>query len=65
MQGDSGLQRIFMQLDSWADKHDASSRSPMLPTMRSAVSRPAVFSGNSPADYVDIAAFSDQRARPL
>ncbi|HMF28184.1 MAG TPA: hypothetical protein VKE42_05395, partial [Candidatus Cybelea sp.] len=24
MQGDSGLQRISMQLDSWADKHDAS-----------------------------------------
>lgn len=24
MLGDSGLQRIFMQLDSWADKHDSS-----------------------------------------
>jgi hypothetical protein len=24
MAGDSGLQRIFMQVDSWADKHDAS-----------------------------------------
>ena len=66
MQGDSGLQRIFMQLDSWATKHDASVN--LADAAHDAISGfrgRAVFSGNSPADFVDIRGIFQTNGRDL
>lgn len=55
MLGDSGLQRTSMQLDAWADTHDAAvlladSAHDVLSGFRGR----AIYGSNSPQDYVDI-----------
>lgn len=66
MLGDSGLQRIFMQLDAWADKHDSSvnlsdAAHDALTGFRGRVT----FGSNSPADFIDVRGVFQTNGRDL
>lgn len=66
MLGDSGLERISMQLDSWADKHDSSvaladAAHDLLSGFRGRV----VYSSDSPGSFIDIRGIFHGNGRDL
>ena len=66
MLGDSGLQRTSMQLDAWADTHDASVQ--LADAAHDAItgfSGRAVYGSNSPQDYIDIRGIFQNIGRDL
>ena len=66
MLGNSGLQRTSMQLDAWADTHDASVQ--LADAAHDAISGfrgRAVYGSNSPQDYVDIRGIFQNIGRDL
>jgi hypothetical protein len=66
MLGDSGLQRVFMQLDTWADKHDATvNLADAAHDALSGVSGRIGLGGNSPTDFVDVRGIFQSNGRDL
>lgn len=66
MLGDSGLQRILMQLDSWADKHDSSvALADAAHDALTGFHGRVVYSGDSPGSYIDIHGIFQSNGRDL
>jgi hypothetical protein len=66
MLGDSGLQRVFMQLDSWADKHDSSvSLADAAHDAITGFRGRVVYGSDSPQDFIDIRGIFQTTGRDL
>lgn len=66
MLGDSGLQHVFMQVDSWADKHDSSVN--LADAAHDAISGfrgRAIYGSNSPQDFIDVRGIFQTNGRDL
>jgi hypothetical protein len=64
--GDAGLQRIYMQVDSWGDKHDQSvSLADAAHDCLSGFTGRQTYSPNGPTDFVDIRAIFQHNGRDL
>lgn len=66
MLGDSGLQRISMQLDSWADKHDgAVTLADAAADVLTGFAGRVVYSNDSPGSFIDIRGIFQSNGRDL
>ena len=66
MQGDSGLQRISMQLNAWADKHDSAvALADAAHDVLSGFAGRVVYGGDSPSSFVDIRGVFQSNGRDL
>ena len=64
--GETGLQRIYMQLDSWGDKHDSSvSLADAAHDCLSGFAGRQIYSPNGPTDFIDIRGIFQQNGRDL